>query len=154
MSRNYDQMIDDCTGSAYSEETLNLGNGNHITAHHRAEEKRMQNEIVRQLQVGGLNLDLPDEIKGLNGWIPIMQDGSFMVIKDPNGIISLNSKIPQITPEQAQNLVFLTRNQIVDSGIDRYGCKTTTDVAYSDIIDSMTKDRIIRICCEANRLGL
>lgn len=151
MSRNYDQLIDECVGSAFSEETLNLGNGAHVIAYEKAELRREQSIMLRQPDI---NLELPEEIKKCNRWFPVVEDGSFEIVKDPKGIISLNSKIPQITSEQAEGLVFLTRNRMIESGIDKYSGKTKTDVPYSEIIDSMTKDRIFKICYEANKLGL
>lgn len=154
MSRNYDQLIDECLGSAFSEETLSLGNGAHVSAHQKAKNDRKQRIKVRQLEADNVNLELPEEIKKCNGWFPVVSDGSFHIVKDTKGVISLNSKIPQITHKQYKDVILLTRNQVVTSGIDKYGCKTTTDIPYSDIIDPMTKDRIIQICCKANRLGL
>lgn len=152
MSRNYDQLIDECVGSAFSEETLSLGNGAHVIAYKKAELRREQSIMSRQPYI---NLRLPEEIKKCsNGWFPVINDGSFNIVKDLKGIISLNSKIPQITSEEAKNLVFLTHNEVIESGIDKYGGKTTTEVPYSEIIDSMTKDRIFNVCHEANKLGL
>ncbi|MFA4880958.1 MAG: hypothetical protein WC650_05050 [Candidatus Doudnabacteria bacterium] len=153
MSKNYAQRIDECTGHAFANETLNLGNGAHVVAHTRAKEDRNQRMKLRQSQID-INLDLPEGIKKYNGWFPVINDGSFKIAKDLNGIISLNSKIPQITPEQARSLVFLTRNVIIESGIDKYGGRTMTEVPYTEIVDSTTKDRIFNVCYEANRLGL
>ena len=153
MSRNYDEMIDECTGSAYTEETLTLGNGAHVIAHKKARENRERRMKFGQLQTD-INLELPEGIKKYNGWFPVVVDESFNIVKDPNGIIALNSKIPQITSEEVEGLIFLTRNMMIKSGIDKYGGRTKTEVPYSEIIDSMTKDRTLNICYKANKLGL
>ncbi|MDD5626710.1 MAG: hypothetical protein PHW01_01695 [Patescibacteria group bacterium] len=155
MSKNYDQRIDECTGSAFTAEILHLGNGVHVTAHQKAEEDRNHRMRLRELETYTVDLELPEAVKN-RGWFPVVQSGSFKIVKDPRGIIPLNGEIPQITSEQAQNVLFLSRNTIVQSGIDKYGgmMLTKTEVPYSEIIDYMNKARVFNICHEANKLGL